>query len=172
MGNLSHFDPGWHQAIEDPLDTGVDDLVLRRVDDALGNELFDLVRVNAAHLTRHGDYVDLVGMSRVEFVSHYTGSDVYEAALAGEGRVHGVASLVRYRSDVFGIGYWLAADSTGRGFATAAALALIGVAGTFDATEVWAGIRPSNAASIAVVQRLGFSLARRQATHLSYRRVL
>ncbi len=172
MGNLSHFDPGWHQTIAEPLDTSIDGLVLRRVDGALGHKLAGLVGANAAHLTRHGDYVDLVAMTRAELVSHYVGAGVFEAALVSDDRVHGTASLMRYRPDVFGIGYWLAADSTGRGFATAAASALIDVACTFGATEVWAGIRATNAASNAVVERLGFALARRQPTHLSYRREL
>lgn len=172
MGNLSHFDPGWHQAIAGRLETAIEGLVLRRVDARLGLALNDLIEANAEHLTRHGDYLDLVAMTPAEVVTHFLDAEFFEAALVFDESVHGVASLIRYQPAVFGIGYWLAADSTGRGFATAAAAALVDVARTFGATEVWAGIRPENGASVAVVERLGFSLARRQPTHLSYRRSL
>ena len=172
MGNLSHFDPGWHGAIADPLPTSSPELILRRIDRVWGTAVASVVRANHEHLTRHGDYEELVAMDREALVQHFVDADCYEGALVVASTVRGVASLIRYQPTVFGIGYWLAADATGRGFATRATATLCDVARGLGGSEIWAGIRPHNRASIAVVERLGFALARRQHTHLSYRRSL
>lgn len=59
------------------------------------------------------------------------------------------------------LGYWLAADATGRGLATEAARALLDVAATLPGmTRVEIHCDAANASSAAVPRRLGFHLAR------------
>lgn len=57
------------------------------------------------------------------------------------------------------LGYWLASDARGRGHATRAARLLLDWgAAALGVTEVCIEVEPDNAASIAVAQRLGFTL--------------
>lgn len=82
----------------------------------------------------------------------------------------GTVSLIRYEETVFGLGYWIGEKYSGSGYMTEAVRAVIDLASKrMGATELWAGIKPNNDASIALVERLDFRLAREQITHHSYR---
>jgi len=57
----------------------------------------------------------------------------------------------------YGLGYWLAEDATGHGYATAAVRALLDHARTLQATDVLAGVTHGNDRSVALLRRLGFA---------------
>jgi ribosomal-protein-serine acetyltransferase len=57
------------------------------------------------------------------------------------------------------LGYWLGEEYTGHGYMTAACRAIMDYARQIWAVkEFWAGVRHVNVESIAVVERLGFSV--------------
>jgi RimJ/RimL family protein N-acetyltransferase len=57
----------------------------------------------------------------------------------------------------YGLGYWLAKEATGRGYARAALRALIGHARTeLSATDIYAGVTRGNAGSEGLLERVGF----------------
>ena len=62
-------------------------------------------------------------------------------------------------SDRVEVGYWLRSDVTGRGYATEASRAVIGIASTLDrVTRFEIRCDPRNVASAAIPRRLGFVL--------------
>lgn len=79
-------------------------------------------------------------------------------AEAESGRAVGcVVLLLRPQSGVVGLGYWLAPDDRGRGYATRAVGLLTSwalQAQAFARVEAW--VEPDNAASVAVLRRCGF----------------
>ncbi len=69
----------------------------------------------------------------------------------------------------YSIGYWLGADSTGRGYATFAGRAAIAYCrDELGGTEVFAGVRSGNYKSVAVLHRLGFALVAEFESHDRY----
>ena len=69
----------------------------------------------------------------------------------------------------FVLGYWLGAEYTRRGFATAAWRALIDHGrAELDATDFWAGVTHGNERSIAVLERLGFARTERLEHHTRF----
>lgn len=121
-------------------------------------ELHDLIQKNRDHLTAHGDYAEQVAMSR----------DQVEAELASDsgnlrfgivlgGTLIGRIDLVAADPPKYGLGYWLAKEATGQGYASAALRALIGHARIdLYATDIYAGVTRGNAKSEALLERLGF----------------
>lgn len=81
----------------------------------------------------------------------------------GSGRVVGVAGTQRLgRSNDFEIGWWLARDAWGQGYATeAGAAAMQHVFDALDRSRAVAIIDPGNSPSVAVAMRLGMSYDRR-----------
>jgi RimJ/RimL family protein N-acetyltransferase len=99
---------------------------------------------------------------RIEFLQAGPPADRDEVwgnwAVVADGRVmgrieatvhHGVAEVAY----LLGPGYW------GRGYATEAIDWLVRTLGEAGVTQCWAAVTPGNAASIAVVERLGFAAA-------------
>ncbi len=123
-------------------------------------------------MTQIGDYTDIVGMERNQLERKLEKRDEQERIFGlflGDEFI-GTVSLIQYEATVFGLGYWIGQRNAGKGYMTEAVRSVIGLAkDKFGATEIWAGIKPNNTASIRLVRRLGFQLAREQPVHQSYR---
>lgn len=138
--------------------TELPDLILRPLTSSAAPELHVLLQKNRDHLTEHGDYAEQVAMSR----------DQVEAELASEsgnlrfgivlgGALIGRIDLIAADPPKYGLGYWLAKEATGRGYASAALRELIGHARIdLYATDIYAGVTRGNAKSEALLERLGF----------------
>jgi RimJ/RimL family protein N-acetyltransferase len=153
------------------LPTANDRLVLVPIEAAHVPALLDLAKKNEAHLSEYGDYSSLLESTAEAFTAELarnTDGELMTAMMCG-GEIIGVASLIRYREHVFGLGYWVDKAFEGRGLVSAACRALIDHAvHTYAATEIWAGTSHGNERSIALVQRLGMRKVREQAGHLSF----
>jgi RimJ/RimL family protein N-acetyltransferase len=140
------------------LATELPDLILPPLTKSAAPELHTLLQKNRDHLTAHGDYAEQVAMS----------CDQVEAELASDsgnrrfgivmsGVLIGRIDLVAADPPKYGVGYWLAKEATGRGYASAALRALIGHARIdLHATDIYAGVTRGNAKSEALLERLGF----------------
>jgi len=109
------------------------------------------------HDTSAGQRADL----EAALAQHARGQGVPLAILDDDGAVAGRISLntiVRGAFESCAIGYWLAADRTGRGLATEAVRAAVALAfGELGLHRVEAGTLVRNAASQAVLARCGFT---------------
>lgn len=136
--------------------------------------MVDLVQANRDHLTQRGDYKELVEQSvatlREQLAEPESAVQTFGVLLNDE--LIGTVALIRYQPTVYGLGYWIDSAMEGQGYMKASVQAAIDFAYDQGATEVWAGITPTNKRSIELVKRLGFELARTQETHLSYRLIL
>lgn len=134
-------------------------IVLRRLTPAHANAYFDLIDRNREHLTRFGDYEDEKNAT-LEWVVESLASRADENVRFGiwrAGDLIGRADLISRAAGRFVLGYWLGAEYTGRGYATAACRALIDYGrDALGATEIYAGVTHGNTKSVAVLQRLGF----------------
>ena len=97
------------------------------------------------------------------------GCDVREQRLLAVDRVIDVAgecvgevglSDIDQRRGAALVGWWVAADHRGRGYATAGLQAMVDVAATVGVTTLVAQIAIDNEASVAVAERAGFELLR------------
>jgi len=142
-------------------------LVLRvyEVDDA--EPLADAVNESRAHLSRYLPWArgpeDLASARRAWIQSTRnefdTGHDYTMGIFArNDGRLLGGTGFhPRTEPTRLDIGYWIAADAQGKGYVTEAAAALTRVAfGLANARIVSIAHAPTNSASAAVPQRLGF----------------
>lgn len=69
----------------------------------------------------------------------------------------GLCNLYDRRDLIVGLGYMLAPDGRGHGYATEACQAVLGYAfNDWDMQRIWAQIDPRNTSSAAVLERLGF----------------
>jgi ribosomal-protein-serine acetyltransferase len=145
---------------------------LRRTDT---EEYHALVQRNVAHLTRFGDYRDEVAMT-LDGIAEAFADDRPVRGRFGvrlEGRLVGRVDLVPVDPPRFGLGYWLGESATGRGLATEAVRAVLAHArGDLVATEIFAGVTHGNAASAALLARLGFEQVESFETYDRYRLVL
>ncbi|MFT7764599.1 GNAT family N-acetyltransferase [Clavibacter tessellarius] len=114
--------------------------------------------------TRHPDHDTPAGQRadlEAALAQHGRGQGVPLAILDDDGAVAGRISLntiVRGAFESCAIGYWLAADRTGRGLATEAVRAAVALAfGELGLHRVEAGTLVRNAASQAVLARCGFT---------------
>jgi RimJ/RimL family protein N-acetyltransferase len=152
------------------LATDYDDLELRELGPADAAAYHALVRANAAHLTRLGDYRDEVALSAAEVAAQFAQPSEVPVRFGVHlrHRLVGRVDLVPVEPPRYGLGYWLGEDVTGRGFATAAVAALLAYAGgELGATDVFAGVTRGNVRSEALLRRLGFDVV---AEFDSYRR--
>lgn len=133
--------------------------------------LRDLVASNQKHLTRNGDYLDLVALDEVGIAEMLERDGIrgftYGVALSGS--IVGIVSLVPVDPPKFGCGYWLAESAMGRGIATEAMRSLIQHARTsHGATDIFAGVTLGNAPSVAVLERLEFSVSQQFESYTRY----
>ncbi len=126
----------------------------------------ELAQANRDHLTQLGDYKDYVALSEAQLADQL-GSDAETTFGIFVPGLIGTVSLIHHTETAFGLGYWIESASAGKGITTSAVGLAIKQAEDLGAKELWAGISRNNAASIRVVEKLGFKLAREQETHLS-----
>jgi ribosomal-protein-serine acetyltransferase len=136
---------------------------------------YDLVDRNRAHLTQHGDYLEL-GEATPESVAaelrdpenrHLRFGVWLNDALIGR-----VDLNQRTPEDVV-LGYWLGDEYTGQGYGTLACQALIDYGkAALGARTVWAGVTKGNARSEALLGRLGFQAVSDQGTYTRFKRPL
>ncbi len=120
---------------------------------------YDLISRNRDHLTQYGDYAPMK-QATLESITRSLNDP------PGAHRRFGIwlRDTLVGRVDVsprlpghFVIGYWLGSEYTGKGYATLACKALIQYARDhLGATDIFAGVTKGNAASEAVLGRLGF----------------
>jgi ribosomal-protein-alanine N-acetyltransferase len=112
---------------------------------------------HAGHDTPAGQRADI----EAALEQHARGQGVPLAILDDDGSVAGrinVNSVVRGAFESCSLGYWLAADRTGRGLATGAVRAVVALAfGDLGLHRVEAGTLLGNRASQAVLARAGFT---------------
>lgn len=153
------------------LRTSVDGLELRALHELDAFAYHALVRRNAEHLTRFGDYTDDVAATAQQHRRELAERDSvplrFGILLGGE--LIGRADLVAVAPPAYGLGFWLGADAIGRGLATAAVSALLGHARvTLGATDIYAGVTHGNDKSAALLERVGFRFAQRFEDYTRY----
>lgn len=146
------------------------ELKLSELDESDAPILYKLVQKNRTHLARLGDYNDLVDLPETGIQDHLEiDPNQIKFGIYLKRTLIGTVSLITYRPNIFGLGYWIDFDQATKGYTTEAVRAVVDFARQRqNAREIWAGVSPKNEASIRLVQRLGFKLARTQETHLSY----
>jgi ribosomal-protein-serine acetyltransferase len=144
-----------------PIAPGV---VLRPFKAADAGELTEAIAANREHLARwlpwaesHGfeDSVEYLDRKRAQIEANdgFEGAIVLDGRIVGGAGFHGVDWINRSSS----IGYWLAAEATGRGLMTGAVRALLDHAfGTWELHRVVIEAVVDNARSRAIPERLRF----------------
>lgn len=119
---------------------------------------FDLVDRNREHLNQRGDYGFEANATRDDLASYFRTpwDENVRLGVWLADQLVGRVDLVPIKPPHWVIGYWIDVAATGQGIATVACRAAIGHARSLGATEIYAGITNGNAASIGVVNRLGF----------------
>lgn len=141
------------------IDTVIPNLVLRALCASDAPALHRLVEDNAAHLTAHGDYGDLVAATLDDMVHALAGqaNEPLCFGLLANDQLVGRLDLVPVDPPRYSIGYWLAEDATGKGYATAAILATCAYArDDLGASDIFAGVTHANHKSAAALERAGF----------------
>lgn len=152
------------------LKTNTPQLRLRQLTAHDTQNLLHLIEKNQSHLTRLGDYQDMVVKSAKQIGKDLTNPHETQYGVFLMDKLIGSVSLIEYQTSIFGLGYWIDSEHAGRGYTTEAVRTIAHHAFTEQAvTELWAGIKHKNEPSIRLVEQLGFELARTQPTHLSYR---
>lgn len=122
---------------------------------------FNLVQRNRRWLIRYGDYQDLVKSTVHDIQAEF--SDQSKGALRmgiwRSEELMGRVDSFPVAPAAFGLGYWIGEEYSGKEYVTAACRAIMDfVSQTQKVNEYWAGVRHVNLESIAVVERLGFSV--------------
>jgi ribosomal-protein-serine acetyltransferase len=122
---------------------------------------YALIDANRKHLTRHGDYASMKTATRESTrlaLREHNGVDLRMGVWLAD-RLAGRIDLLPKEPGKSGIGYWLSDAFTGRGYATLACRAIIDYGrDVLGIEEVYAGVTKGNAASEAVLHRVGFQL--------------
>jgi ribosomal-protein-serine acetyltransferase len=134
-------------------------VVLRSLQEQDGPAFHQLLQDNAVHLMRFGDYVDSIAEDVDHWVDEFSASDPrLDFGIYEQETLVGRAALNPVAPPSYGCGYLLSANACGRGLATLAVSALLAHARTeLGATDVYAGVTHGNAASVAVLRRVGFA---------------
>lgn len=151
---------GHEQSAKTTIATGLPALRLIALRPDAAAAYYQLVDRNRGHLTRHGDYSDL-GQATVAAVVEGLRAPRTHARFGIwlHDTLVGRADLSPRVPGHFVIGYWLGSDYTGRGYATLACAALIHHGRDhLGATAIFAGVTKGNAASEALLGRLGFQV--------------
>ena len=149
--------------------SGLELLTLRAQD---ADVLYALLQQNRAHLTVRGDYTEIVAMSAQEIADELRSAQCHDLrmGLYYHQKLVGRVDLNSPKLGTFVLGYWIDAAHTNRGLVKAGCVAIIDHAWRLlGAQEIWAGVKASNAASISVLEHLGFDLMETLPTHLRYR---
>ena len=134
---------------------------------------FDLVQRNRVFLTRYGDYEELVKATVEELRKEFSSkSDAFRMGIWRKEELMGRLDTYEAVPGAWVLGYWLGEKYTGKGYTTAACRALMAhVRSRRSVKGYWAGIRPINKESIALVERLGFSVYEKLPDHTRFRLV-
>ena len=140
------------------LKTVVSGLTLRALLPQDAASLHAVVQANHAHLTAHGDYLDLVTAPVDTLADELGAHGQHRFGIFLSGQLIGRADLNPVAPPRYGLGYWLAQQATGSGHATHALAALLRFAREdLHASEVYAGVTGGNVRSERLLQRLGFA---------------
>lgn len=144
------------------LDTTVPDLRLRPLTAADAVEYAALARRNVEHLSAFSSEHDEDSVRRAwnhDFLDRPPDS-VIRYGIRLRDRLIGRVDLLPIEPPRYGFSYWVDHDATGKGYATAACASVLAFARSqLAATEVFAGVAHGNEASIALLRRLGFTVA-------------
>ena len=153
--------------------TAMPDLRLAKLAPADAAAYYALVDRNRAHLTQHGDYLDLGEATPESVLADLTDPEHRNARFGiwlGEHLIGRVDLNPRTPGD-FVLGYWLGGEYTGQGYATTACAALIAYGQeALGARTIWAGVTKGNTRSEAVLRRLGFVEISDQGTYPRFNR--
>jgi RimJ/RimL family protein N-acetyltransferase len=156
------------------LETEIDGLRLRSLREIDPDAYVALVRANAVHLTRGGDYRELIQKTDEELraeVAVAAADLVFAVEL--DGSMVGRVDLIPRDPGHVVIGYWLAEPATGRGSMTAAIETLLGHARSdLGATDVWAGVTKGNEPSARLLARCGFERVSDEGSYERFHRSL
>jgi RimJ/RimL family protein N-acetyltransferase len=139
------------------LATDVAGLVLRPLGEGDLERYADLVSRNRGHLTRHGDYQEVVDASSAELASELSEHVAGRFGVWLDTELIGRVDLIPKDGTNAVLGYWIDRDRFHSGVATAACRTLLrfGVE-RLSITDAWAGVTHGNDRSVALVRRLGF----------------
>ncbi|MDB5164016.1 MAG: sle [Candidatus Saccharibacteria bacterium] len=151
--------------VEIPVDEGI---VLREVYPSDSAAMFALIDRNRTHLSQHGDDTAAKYQSPEAMVERNANQHDREWRFNiwdGDSNV-GFAKLTRIIGQPLEIGYYLGSEFQGRGHATKAVVALTSYATeSLRQTKVIAKVAKSNAASLAVLQRAGYTITGEDPRH-------
>jgi RimJ/RimL family protein N-acetyltransferase len=154
-----------------PVPTEWPHVTLRRLDGSHSNRLYDLLQANRAHLTQYGDYRDQVAADPDGLRAELEAADRLCYGIFVMDDLVGRIDLVAVDPPQYGLGYWLAHQATGRGYATIAVKGLLEYARTsLRASDIYAGVTHGNGASAAVLRRAGFTPIARFDTYTRFHR--
>lgn len=156
------------------LETDRDDVTLRLLSPADAEAYVALLRGNAAHLTRFGDYTEQLETPAAVYAERFGAQHPpIEFGICLDDILVGSVALVPVDPPRFGLGYWLAESACGRGVATTAVRAIVAYAERdLGATDVYAGVTHGNDKSAAVLRRAGFDAIAEFETYTRYYRTL
>jgi RimJ/RimL family protein N-acetyltransferase len=146
-------------------------LVLIELSAADAESYHAIVQLSRDHLTAFGDYEGEVSASLNEIRATLAdaGERNLRFGIRFDGELVGRIDLVPVDPPRYAIGYWLGANATGKGLATAAAATLIDFAREQrSATDIFAGVTHGNVKSVAVLERLGFLAVTEFETYTRY----
>lgn len=154
--------------------TAIPGLLLRPLGSTDAPDLSRAIAENRAHLTAFGDYAELTSMSLDQLAAELSTTDNKQRfGIFDGGQLIGRADLIAIEPPNYGIGYWLAAHATGKGYATAAVAALTNHARHIPgAATLYAGVTHGNSKSMAVLERVGFQRAATFEHHTRYQLTL
>ena len=146
-------------ALAGVIQTSIASLVLRELRPNDAEAFYALVQKNRAHLTALGDFEQEVAAPLEKWSAEF-------AADPGAGRRLGIflseqlvgrLDLIAVDPPRYSVGYWLAEDAIGHGYASAALARVVALArDELGASGIYAGVTHGNARSEALLERLGF----------------
>jgi len=157
------------------LGTSVPGLMLTQISKDHAAALYELIQDNRSHLTAYGDYADLVTASPDEILTELaeTAGQKLRFGIFLQQKLVGRIDIIPVDPPRYGLGYWLAQNSTGRGYATAALQAVLEFArADLQASDTYAGVTHGNWRSVAVLERAGFRSVERFEKHTRFHRSL
>jgi len=146
---------------------------LRWLDEGHSGRLHKLLQENRSHLTEHGDYREQVSASLDALLSELSVPNGLRFGIFVRDELVGRIDLVPVDPPRYSLGYWLAKDATGLGYATVAVTALIEYAANkLGASDIYAGVTHGNGPSEALLRRAGFEAVARFDTYGRFHRSL
>ena len=158
------------------LPTSNPDVELRELTAADADAFFDIVQQNSVWLTRYGDYQELIKMTAKDLAVEFTDQDEKGPLRMGiwhDNKLVGRVDVSPVAPEAYTVGYWISERCSCRGYVTSSCRAIMGyVTRTRKVREYWAGVRNINLESIAIVERLGFSIYEQLPERRRYRLLL